>query len=287
MADEPVEPESLRQQVLAHLVRLRLAGIDWLPKGPPLVVRRALEDNLSVADAASVGSPRKSPAPGILTPAERLKPPPVATVATTPIPAAPGSLGLEERRQALKLLAEEVQRCTRCAELCSTRTQTVFGDGAPGVELCFVGEAPGADEDRTGIPFVGEAGQMLNRIITGCGLRRDEVYICNILRCRPPGNRTPLPEEAVNCRGFLERQIELVRPKFLCALGGCAATNLLQMKQSVASLRGRFHSYKDIPLLVTYHPSYLLRNPAAKREVWDDMQMLLTRMGRPIPKRGS
>jgi DNA polymerase len=194
---------------------------------------------------------------------------------------------LDQRRQALALLAQEVKKCTQCAALASTRTQTVFGQGQAGAELCFVGEAPGADEDAQGVPFVGAAGQLLTRIIQGCGLKREEVYICNILKCRPPGNRTPLPNEAANCRGFLDRQLELIQPKFIVALGSCAATNLLGTTQSLGKLRGRFHDYRGIPVLVTYHPAYLLphRNPEKKRDVWEDMKLLLARMGREIPKK--
>jgi DNA polymerase len=260
MADEQIAGDSIRRQLLDHLLRLRSAGIEWVPNAPALVV------------------PRRPPAVPLPAQPEPLLP---ALEEAPPVPVSASSL--DERRQALRVLAEEVQGCTRCSELCATRTQTVFGDGQPGVELCFVGEAPGADEDAQGVPFVGAAGQMLNRIIVGCGLRRDEVYICNILRCRPPGNRTPLPHEAANCRSFLERQLALVQPKFICALGACAATNLLETTLSVGKLRGRFHEYKGIPVLVTYHPSYLLRNPDAKRPVWEDMKMLLARMGRRKP----
>jgi DNA polymerase len=185
----------------------------------------------------------------------------------------------------LTALADEVKACTRCPDLCSTRTQTVFGQGELDVELCFVGEAPGADEDAQGIPFVGAAGQLLNRIITASGLQREEVYICNILKCRPPGNRTPLTSEAANCRDFLDRQLELVKPKHIVALGGCAATHLLQTTLSVGKLRGRFHDYHGIPVMVTYHPAFLLphRSPEKKREVWEDMKLLLQKMGRPVP----
>lgn len=160
-----------------------------------------------------------------------------------------------------------------------------MGDGVPGVELCFVGEAPGADEDAQGLPFVGAAGQLLNKIIAACGLKREDVYICNILKCRPPGNRTPLPNEAGNCRGFLDRQLELVKPKFICALGGCAAQNLLNTTTPIGRLRGKFHDYQGIPVMVTYHPAYLLphRNPDKKKDVWEDMKMLLAKMGKPIP----
>jgi DNA polymerase len=196
-----------------------------------------------------------------------------------------GTSDPEERRQALHLLTTEVACCTRCPELAATRTQTVFGVGAMDAELCFIGEAPGADEDAQGEPFVGAAGQMLNRIIVGCGMKREEVYICNILRCRPPGNRTPLPNEAANCREYLDRTLDLIRPKFICCLGACAAQNLLNTTQSASKLRGRFHDYRGMSVLVTYHPAYLLRNPAAKRDVWEDMKMLLARMGRPVPGR--
>jgi DNA polymerase len=198
------------------------------------------------------------------------------------LPAA--TLSLEERRLALDVLAQEIRPCARCAELVSTRTQTVFGDGQPGVELCFIGEAPGGDEDAQGKPFVGAAGQLLNRIIAACGMKREEVYICNIIKCRPPGNRTPLPEEAENCRPYLERQLELVQPRFICALGGCAAQNLLNTRAPLGKLRGRFHSYRGIPVLCTYHPAYLLphRSPEKKKDVWEDMKMLMARMGRPV-----
>jgi DNA polymerase len=264
MAEERCDTEAIRRQLLDHVRRLRAAGLEWVPAAPPLVVPpSSLVPHPSSLSAelpllASLEEPAVAPARG---------------------------LSLDERRTALRVLAEEVKGCTLCAELCSTRTQIVFGDGQPGVELCFIGEAPGADEDAQGIPFVGPAGQMLNRIITGCGLRRDEVYICNILRCRPPGNRTPLPNEANNCRPFLERQLELVQPKFICALGACAAQNLLQTTMSVGKMRGRFLDYKGVPVLVTYHPSYLLRYPEEKRKVWEDMKLLLTRMGKPIPGR--
>jgi DNA polymerase len=191
-------------------------------------------------------------------------------------------VSMEERCHALKPLAEGVSLCTRCAELASTRTQTVFGVGRIDPELCFIGEAPGADEDATGEPFVGAAGQLLNRIITACGMKREDVYICNIIKCRPPGNRLPLAHEVANCREYLEKQLELVRPKFICALGACAAQNLLDTKAPIGRLRGQFHSYRGIPVLCTYHPAYLLRSPERKRDVWEDMKKLLQRMGRPV-----
>jgi DNA polymerase len=164
----------------------------------------------------------------------------------------------------------------------------VFGVGPIGAELCFVGEAPGADEDRQGEPFVGAAGQMLNRIIAGCGLRRDEIFICNILRCRPPGNRQPKPDEASNCRAYLERTIQLVGPKLICCWGAVAAQNLLQTTTGISRLRGRFYQFGDIPVLCTFHPAALLegRSPEKKKDVWEDMKMVLARIGRPIPGMG-
>jgi DNA polymerase len=184
----------------------------------------------------------------------------------------------------LQVLTGQVGACTRCPHLAATRTQTVFGVGPVDAELCFIGEAPGASEDAQGEPFVGEAGQLLNRIIVACGMKRQDVYICNIIKCRPPGNRVPNAEEAANCREYLDKQIELVRPRFICCLGACAAQNLLGTTQSIGKLRGRDLDYRGIPVACTYHPAYLLRDPAQKKLVWEDMKRLMTRMGRPVGK---
>lgn len=188
-----------------------------------------------------------------------------------------GSVG--DRTPSLEVLREEVAACTLCSELATTRTQTVFGVGNPTARLCFLGEAPGADEDRTGEPFVGKAGQLLNKILSACTLSRDDVYILNILKCRPPGNRNPTQEESTNCRGFLTRQLELVDPEFICCLGAVAAQNLLDTTQSIGRLRGRVHSYRGINVVCTYHPAYLLRNPSAKRDAWEDMKFLMQGLG--------
>jgi len=197
------------------------------------------------------------------------------------------SLSREERDVALCALAAQVAGCVRCTELASTRTQTVFGVGDPQARVMFVGEAPGADEDAQGEPFVGRAGQLLNRIITACGWRREELYICNILRCRPPGNRTPSPNEAANCREYLDGQIQIVRPEYIVCWGSCAAQNLLNRTDAIGKLRGQFfeHAFEQgrAKVLCTYHPSYLLRNPSAKKPVWDDMQLLLKEMGLTPP----
>jgi DNA polymerase len=194
---------------------------------------------------------------------------------------------IDRRISELEALKKGVERCTRCAELASTRTQIVFGVGPLDPELCFIGEAPGYDEDKNGEPFVGAAGQLLTRIITACGLSREEVYICNVLRCRPPGNRTPLLEEADNCREYLEKTIELVRPKFLCVLGNTPLKVFLGLSRGITQMRGTWHDYRGIPVMCTFHPSYLLRKPEDKKLVWDDMKALLTRMGRTIPGKQS
>jgi DNA polymerase len=167
-------------------------------------------------------------------------------------------------------LESAVRTCTKCP-LHVTRTQTVFGVGHRRAQWMFIGEAPGADEDRQGEPFVGRAGQLLNAILFALGLKREEVYICNVLKCRPPGNRDPQPEEVAQCEPYLLRQIELIKPRLIVALGRHAAHSLLKTEVALGKLRGQQHSYHGTPLFVTYHPAYLLRNPADKRKVWNDL----------------
>jgi len=179
----------------------------------------------------------------------------------------------------LPVLREEVAGCTRCGELADARTQTVFGVGNPQARLCFMGEAPGADEDRLGEPFVGRGGQLLTKIIEACQLKREEVYILNMLKCRPPGNRNPLPHELANCRGYLERQLELIQPEFICCLGAVAAQNLLGTTTPIGRMRGKLHTYRGAKVVCTFHPAYLLRNPAAKKDAWEDMKFLMREMG--------
>lgn len=176
-------------------------------------------------------------------------------------------------------LREEVSQCVRCHDLAGTRTQTVFGVGDPQARLCILGEAPGADEDRLGEPFVGKAGQLLNKILAACKLERGDVYILNVLKCRPPGNRTPTPEEVGHCRTFLDRQLQLIRPEFVCCMGAVAAQNLLSTTTPIGRLRGKVHDYQGIRVVCTYHPAYLLRTPAAKVKTWEDMKLLMREMG--------
>ena len=191
----------------------------------------------------------------------------------------PLNLPRDERISQLAVLAERVAACVRCQELASTRKQTVFGVGNPEAKIMFIGEAPGADEDAQGEPFVGRAGQLLNDIIKACRMNREDVYICNVLRCRPPGNRLPAPDEAGNCREYLDGQIALVNPDYIVCWGSTAAKNLLASEDTIGKMRRRFFQYGRAKVLCTYHPSYLLRNPAAKKDVWDDMKLLFLDMG--------
>ena len=198
---------------------------------------------------------------------------------TPPIPAC-------DRQATLDRLASVVAGCRKCAYLAETRTQTVFGTGPAETRLMFIGEAPGADEDRQGKPFVGRAGQLLTDMITkGMGLTREQVYIANVLKCRPPENRTPTEVESDNCIGYLEEQVAIIRPEFICLLGRVALQGLLKSSAAMGKARGKWYYYKGIPTMVTYHPSYLLRKPDAKRDVWQDLQMLMKEMGLKPPER--
>ncbi|MEK7697869.1 MAG: uracil-DNA glycosylase [Pseudomonadota bacterium] len=176
-----------------------------------------------------------------------------------------------------QVLQDTVRGCTQCG-LHKTRTQTVFGVGNPTASWMFIGEAPGADEDRQGEPFVGRAGQLLNAMLFAMGLKREQVYIANVLKCRPPGNRDPQPEEVAQCEPYLIRQIEHIRPKLIVALGRHAAHSLLKTEVPLARLRGQRLSYHGIPLVVTYHPAYLLRSPGEKRKAWEDLMLAKSMM---------
>jgi DNA polymerase len=175
-------------------------------------------------------------------------------------------------------LQQRVQNCTLCSELVASRTQTVFGVGDAQAQWLVIGEAPGADEDAQGEPFVGRAGQLLNAMLLAIGLQREQVYIANVLKCRPPNNRDPKPDEAANCEPFLLRQIALLQPRIILAVGRIAAQNLLKTDTPIGKLRGRVHRYGDIPLVVTYHPAYLLRSPSEKRKAWDDLRLAVSSM---------
>jgi len=201
--------------------------------------------------------------------------------------------GAPNKAELLEPIRERVRACTKCTHLACSRTQTVFGVGNPDADLMFIGEAPGVDEDRQGEPFVGRAGQLLTRILKAMNFAREDVYIANILKCRPDtpqgtfGNRAPTPTEMQTCRPYLVEQIEIIQPKVLVALGGVAVEGLLGMRGTMRELRGRWHAYNGIPLMITYHPAYLLRNqaPSEKRKVWEDMLQVLERLDQTISER--
>ena len=192
----------------------------------------------------------------------------------------PGAIGKQSKKKgeadSFLRLKEEVVRCTHCKELAASRRSVVFGSGNRTADLVFVGEAPGAEEDRQGLPFVGPAGQLLTKMIESIGFRREEVYIANVLKCRPPGNRTPKPAEIENCEPYLAAQLSLIQPKLICALGTFAAQTLLKTTTPISALRGRIHRYQQIPVICTFHPAYLLRSPAEKGKAWEDLKKVRT-----------
>ena len=245
--------------------------------GNPRALRQRLQ-SLADAGVQSLPKRRTSAAEASATVAPVAPPTPARDAAVAPVAAAAG------RISSLAILRQQVADCTRCPELAAKRTQTVFGTGRPDARLCFFGEAPGADEDASGEPFVGRAGQLLTKIIEACTLSRDDVYILNVLKCRPPENRQPLPDEVANCRTFFERQFATISPEFICCLGTTAAQALLQTTEPIGKLRRRWFTYGSAQVICTYHPSYLLRNPAAKRDVWDDMKLLMAQMGLSVPR---
>jgi len=205
----------------------------------------------------------------------------------------PRAVDATANAERLRVLDEtQVKGCRKCG-LCETRTQTVFGQGNPAARLVFVGEAPGFEEDKQGLAFVGPAGQLLTRMIIAMGLSREEVYICNVVKCRPPENRTPLADEMLACNPYLQEQLSIIQPEVIVALGAPAAKTLLNTAESIGRLRGRFHEYHtsgvtgevpSIPVMPTYHPAYLLRSPNEKGKAWADLQLAMARLGLEPPK---
>lgn len=233
------------------------------------------------ADSAAPSLIAPDPSPNLEPEPESIIPPrkPVAappSIVSTILPAA-------ERPAAMEAIRNEIGDCTRCPLAFQGRHKIVFADGDPNARLMFVGEGPGADEDAQGLPFVGRAGQLLNNMINAMGVRREQVYIANVVKCRPPQNRTPEPEEANTCMQFLWQQIDVVKPEVLVALGSTAATYMLGRKSSLSSLRGSIHDLRGAKLVVTYHPAYLLRDPNQKKEAWKDLQMVMAELGLKTP----
>ena len=251
---KPIDP-ALQQQLAARVNYYREMGIyDFY--------RRPVDESLELeAVTASEPMPAK-----------------LATTSQSPEPLPI----VQDKPAALKAIRADIGDCTRC-RLHKGRTNLVFGVGNPDAELMFVGEGPGADEDAQGEPFVGRAGQLLNNMISAMGLKREDVYIANVVKCRPPGNRTPEKDECDMCSPFLLRQIEVIKPKVIVALGAVAAKNLLAMNDSMANLRGRWYDFRGARLAVTYHPAYLLRDPRQKKEAWKDLQMVMKYLGLTPP----
>jgi uracil-DNA glycosylase family 4 len=269
----PLDPP-LQQAVAAHLQYLRDLGIyDLYRRDSPEPVQESsqkpAEELASIQEPASIEE--KEP----LIPVRQPMP---------PQPSIGSFVAPPSRAEALRAIQYEIGDCTRCA-LSAGRNKIVFGDGDPNASLMFVGEGPGADEDAQGLPFVGRAGQLLNNMIVATGLKREQVYIANIVKCRPPQNRVPEPEEANTCSPFLFQQIDVVRPQVIVALGSTAATYLLGVKSSLSGLRGRLHACRGAKLVVTYHPAYLLRDPRQKKEAWQDLKLAMAQLGLSVPSR--
>jgi uracil-DNA glycosylase len=258
------------QAVRARIEYFRDLGVfDFYRRGPApgeniIATVTGTEENSAAAPAAleTLPLPSASPLPLIAEPRKSIAP--------------------MDRAAALQAIRDDIGDCTRCA-LAAGRHSIVFGDGDSNARLMFVGEGPGADEDAQGLPFVGRAGQLLNNMINAMGLRRDQVYIANIVKCRPPQNRVPEPQEANTCAPFLFRQIDVIHPEVLVALGSTAATYLLGVRSPLSALRGRIHHVRGAKLIVTYHPAYLLRDPRQKKEAWADLQLAMNELGLKAP----
>lgn len=255
MAEVREELSALVAAFRTHLRWRQAHGAHWFPSAP---------------------SPRLGPSPSAVEPDVGT---PEAAEVFAEEEAEPATSGRLPSREALERVRQELGECKRCG-LSRQRKKIVFGEGNPNADLMFVGEAPGGEEDQQGRPFVGAAGQLLTRMIEAMGLSRDEVYICNIIKCRPPRNRDPNPDEIDTCEPFLRDQIDAIDPSIIIALGSFAAKTLLRTEMSITRLRGRFHTYHGIALMPTFHPAYLLRNAAQKRPVWQDLKAVMAEMDR-------
>lgn len=258
-------------RVLERLVPIQTPAPPSSPSTPVATFQKSELSATRLPESAKAATSRvqESPAPELIK------------LAVDPWPA---SVEAGERARLLSDLQERVSACTRCEELSRCRSKTVFGVGTVTPRLAFFGEAPGADEDRIGEPFVGAAGALLDRIIAACRMARSEVYILNTVKCRPPGNRNPADQELQNCREFWEAQLEILQPEFICVLGAVAARVLLNTTESIGRIRGRFFDYRGSRVMVTYHPAYLLRTPEAKAKTWEDMKLLMRAMGIDLEK---
>ena len=305
--NESNEDIDLQLALSQHLSGLKEFGVTIVPAGkgemfaiaapddPPPAVESAAAAPARPTPKTPV-SPAQQPTTATSTPtpavAPTVPPPPAAPVAASQLePLVPQDVPYsaptppEQRPTALTVIQQEVASCIRCPKLSDARTNTVFGSGNPTSRLVFVGEGPGEDEDANGLPFQGPAGDLFDKILAACGLDRKQVYLLNTIKCRPPKNRNPKAGELENCWGYSQQQLDIIQPEFICCLGSVAAKTLLNTNLSIGKLRKRFHSYRGSKVLVTYHPTYLLRTSSAKTHAWDDMKMLMNAMGIEIPSR--
>ena len=272
--DDPKRTARLQRVAIQRLESLQRAGVSQLSRKAAPAKPRRDEAALQRSEVTVRRDEAQQAPPPALTPSK-----------AKAEPQAPSRQIVAATADSLAAIRKEVEVCRRCEHLACARTKTVFGIGTEKPRLCFFGEAPGADEDRTGEPFVGRAGQLLTDIIEkGMKLKRADVYILNVLKCRPPDNRVPTDEEIANCRGYFERQFKILKPEFICCLGATATRALLNTSpsQSLGKMRGKWFDYGDSRVMVTYHPSYLLRNPPAKKDTWEDIQMLMREMGMKV-----
>ncbi|HSA93213.1 MAG TPA: uracil-DNA glycosylase [Terriglobales bacterium] len=276
MSGRPLADPELRRALRARLGFYRELGIYDLYRRPaPGAANQAKAHGATQQTTEEATAPAESPHASAAAPmpdASQLALLDVGSGALAPIRRA------EDPAALLRLIRDDIGDCTRC-RLHQGRKNIVFGVGNPRADLMFIGEGPGADEDEQGEPFVGRAGQLLNKMIEAMDLKRGDVYIANVVKCRPPGNRTPERDECDTCSPFLNRQIEALAPRVIVALGAVAARTLLEVNQSMAALRGRWHDYRGVPLAVTYHPAFLLRDPRQKKEAWKDLQMVMQYLG--------
>ena len=280
------------ERLRAYVEYFRDMGVhDFYRRGEP-VFSEIAADVVTVEAVAEPLPVRAAAVPVVAPPVVASKPdflePPIAKLVSfdnlAPLPEV--RVAAAGKADALRAIQEEIGDCTRCPLAYAGRRKIVFADGDPNARLMFVGEGPGADEDASGVPFVGKAGQLLNNMIGAMGLKREEVYIANIVKCRPPANRVPEPVEANTCSQFLLGQIDVVQPQVIVALGATAAMYLLGVKQSLASLRGKWHGCRGAKLVVTYHPAFLLRDPRQKGEAWKDLQMVMAELGLKAQAKG-
>jgi DNA polymerase len=278
------EVEELAADALRHLVWLRGAGVRELPP-PPTMEQLARPGKSRPGEVASDATSLAQPAERFPAGEASLGPGPAGAVG--PGTGAPAGRYAGDKgcgSPALVAIRQELGDCTRC-KLAPGRHQLVFGVGNPTAELVFVGEGPGEDEDRQGEPFVGRAGQLLTRMIEAMGYTRGDVYIANVVKCRPPGNRNPEPDEIEACEPFLRAQLAALRPRVIVALGKFAAQTLLRESTPISRLRGRWAAYQGVKLMPTFHPAYLLRSPDEKKKAWEDLQLVMKELGKPLPRR--